>query len=168
MAGALLALGAGFELERYLRPNSPSKSLGQMTEFALPDLKGKTHNIKEWNGSLILLNFWATWCPPCREEIPLLITLQQRYGARGLQVIGIAIDRIEAVSQYRQSMGIGYPILLGGYGAGDILAQYGNSKGVLPYNVIITSQGKVISQKFGAYTSSELEPLIQSLLPKSP
>ena len=167
LGAALVAVFAGYELGQFWRLPEPAKPLAQMTEFALPDLEGKSHNIKEWRGNLILLNFWATWCPPCHEEMPLLTAMQDRYGSQGLQIIGVAIDRAEAVNEYRRTMRINYPILLGGYDAGDILAQYGNTKGALPYSVFITPQGQVAARKFGAYTSGELESLIQSFLPKS-
>jgi thiol-disulfide isomerase/thioredoxin len=167
LGAALVAVFAGYELGQLWRLPEPAKPLAQMTEFVLPDLEGKSHNIKEWRGNLILLNFWATWCPPCREEMPLLTAMQERYGSQGLQIIGVAIDRAEAVNEYRRTMRINYPSLLGGYDAGDILAQYGNTKGALPYSVFITPQGQVAARKFGAYTSGELESLIQSFLPKS-
>lgn len=167
LSAALLAVFAGYTLGQLWRLPGPATPPGRMTEFVLPDLDGKSHNIKEWAGRLILLNFWATWCPPCREEMPLLTAMQERYGAQGLQIIGVAIDRGEAVEEYRRTVRINYPILLGGYDAGGILAQYGNSKGALPYSVIITPEGRVAAHKLGAYTRNELESLIQSFLPKS-
>jgi len=168
LGAALIAMLAGYGLGQFLwMPSEAKPPLGQMTEFVLPDLEGKPHNIKEWGGNLILLNFWATWCPPCREEIPFLITMQQRYGTQGLKVIGVAIDRAEAVDQYRRSQGINYPILLGGYDAVSLLTQYGNSKQALPYSVIITPQREVVARKLGVYAPDELESLIRSFLPKS-
>ncbi len=85
-----------------------------MINFTLPELDGKKHSLEEWRGKVIVLNFWATWCPPCREEIPLLIALQKERAAEGLQVVSVAIDNKTAVMLYRQSAGINYPVLMGG------------------------------------------------------
>jgi thiol-disulfide isomerase/thioredoxin len=111
-----------------------------------------------------VLNFWATWCPPCREEIPLLIALQKKRAAEGLQVVSVAIDNETAVRPYRQSAGINYPVLMGGDEALDLVARYGNSMGALPFTVIIDRGGAIAARKLGAFTRNELESLVEPLL----
>ncbi|MGD8429861.1 MAG: TlpA disulfide reductase family protein, partial [Ectothiorhodospiraceae bacterium] len=77
--------------------------------FALPDMNGERHSIAEWDGRVIVLNFWATWCAPCREEMPLLVDLQDKYGDQGLQIVGVALDRPDAVKAFADKMGLNYP-----------------------------------------------------------
>ena len=152
---AIVAVAAGFGLYIYTQPSPDSTSntvtkktiksltvLGQKrAEFTLPDLEGKQHSIGEWDGKVILLNFWATWCPPCRREIPAFIELQDTYGKQGFQVIGVAIDEKDAVVDYKDGMGVNYPILLGDNGALNISQAYGNRYGQLPYSLIIDRKG---------------------------
>lgn len=145
-----IAGSSGFALQRYL--NHKQVSVQTVTnpaiglhrpEFAAPDLNGEYRNIKEWDGKLILLNFWATWCPPCLKEIPEFIELQETYGDQGFQIIGLAIDDEEAVRQYVEKIGMNYPSLVV-EGDGVMLAKrYGNGIGALPYSVIINREGEI-------------------------
>ncbi len=133
--------------------------------FSLPDMAGNKHNLNEWRGQVIVLNFWATWCPPCREEIPMFIALHEDYKDKGLSIIGVAIDQRDAVGDYRDTLHISYPILIDEGGTMPIIMhQYGNFAGVLPYSVIIDRDGKIQNRKLGAYTREELEPMIKNLL----
>jgi thiol-disulfide isomerase/thioredoxin len=133
-------------------------------EFVLRDLAGKTHRLADWRGKVVLLNFWATWCPPCRREIPLFIELQQKHEKAGLQIVGIAVDNPEAVARYWQEMHMNYPVLLADNNAFDLMTAYGNPEGALPYSVVIAPDGKVVAAKLGAYESAELEMLLNPLL----
>jgi len=96
---AVLALGAGILARGLL---SPAEQISPMTlpDFNLPDVQGNQHNISEWHGKILIINFWATWCSPCRKEIPEFMALQEQYAAYGLQFIGIAIDDQEPVEEY--------------------------------------------------------------------
>ena len=133
-------------------------------EFQMADLEGKLHNINEWDGKVILLNFWATWCPPCRKEIPAFIELQEKYGPSGFQVIGVAIDQPDLVEEFSDSMGVNYPLLVGEDDAIDIGIEYGNRMNVLPYSVIINHEGMIRFIKKGEVTRDEVEELIKPLL----
>ena len=160
-AGAL-----GFAAHYWLRADSVFVPPAT-TEFALRDLAGKTHSLADYHGKLVLLNFWATWCPPCREEIPLFIDLQKRYQKQGLQVVGISIDNPEAVARYWQEMRINYPLLLADESTYALMAAYGNRSGGLPYSVLIGADGQVVGTKLGAYRNKELESVVKSLIPGS-
>jgi thiol-disulfide isomerase/thioredoxin len=138
---------------------------GEMINFTLPDLDGKKQSLNSWRGKVIVLNFWATWCPPCREEIPLFVELQKKHPADDLQIIGVAIDNKTAVMLYRQSAGINYPILMGNDDTMDLAAQYGNRMASLPYSVIIDRSGSIAVRKLGAFSKLELNSLIEPLLP---
>ena len=165
---AVLALVGGYWIAQSMRPAEQVTTLtyggGELVDFTLPDLEGKKRSLHEWRGKVIVLNFWATWCPPCREEIPLLVNLQKTQAASGLQVISVAIDNKTAVMLYRQSAGINYPILMGGDDAFDLVARYGNRMGSLPFTVIIDRSGAIAVRKLGAFTKNELESLVEPLI----
>jgi thiol-disulfide isomerase/thioredoxin len=167
---AILALVGGYWLAQSMRPpetapmNTSSYGGGEMIDFSLPDLDGKIRTLGEWRGNVIVLNFWATWCPPCREEIPLFIALQKKHAADGLQVIGVAIDNKTSVMDYRQSAGINYTLLVGNDDAMDLAAKYGDRMISLPYSVIISRSGTIAVRKLGAFEEAELDSRIEPLL----
>lgn len=132
--------------------------------FSLPDPQGKTRDISEWDGKLIVLNFWATWCGPCREEMPLFAQLQEKYLGRNVQFIGVAIDNREAVSKFQTQTPVNYPLLVGDFDAIDLARDYGNSVGALPYTVIIDQQQRVRHTHLGAIEIDTLEALLEALL----
>jgi thiol-disulfide isomerase/thioredoxin len=169
---AILALAGGYWTAQSLRPADPVRATtptyggGTLIDFSLPDLDGKTHSLSEWRGKVIVLNFWATWCPPCREEIPLFIALQKRHGSDGIQLVGVATsDNKDSVAAYRQSAGMNYPILTGDDDAMDVMARYGNRQGSIPFTVIIDRQGNIVARKLGAFDPAELMRVIGPLLP---
>ncbi|HYY16480.1 MAG TPA: TlpA disulfide reductase family protein, partial [Gammaproteobacteria bacterium] len=116
----------------------------------------------EWDGKVVIINFWATWCPPCRKEIPMLIGLQEHYGRIGVQLIGIALDEPSSVQAYSKAMGINYPVLIGD--SGTIINSYGNNLGALPYTVIIGRDSKIALVKLGELSREETEKVIHTLL----
>jgi thiol-disulfide isomerase/thioredoxin len=146
----IIASSGGYALQKYLNrnhhqaqtENNPAIGL-QRPEFAAMDMGGQLRNIKEWDGKLILLNFWATWCPPCLKEIPDFIELQKAYGGQGFQVIGIAIDDEDAVRKYTSEVGMNYPTMVVESEGVGLARRYGNGVGVLPYSVIINRDGEI-------------------------
>ena len=111
-----------------------------------------------------MVNFWATWCAPCREEIPGFVRLQKRYGQRGLQFVGIAIDQPDKVADFAREFGINYPLLMGGLETMELLRQAGNRAGVLPYTLVIDREGRVVSREPGGLKEARLDGLITPLL----
>ena len=134
----------------------------QWVSFSLPDLDGNKLSPENWKGKVILINFWATWCPPCREEIPLFIELQKKYQAKGFQMVGIALDRAKAVKTYAKEIGINYPILVADTEGMDVMLNYGGR--ALPFSVLITRDQLIHSRKLGVFKKEELDPLITKLL----
>ena len=132
--------------------------------FSLPDMQGVVRHAKEWDGQVLVLNFWATWCPPCRKEMPDFIAMQELYGAQGLQFVGVALDELEKVETFIDTMGVEYPILLGGEKALDVSNRYGNTYGALPYTVLIDREGMIVSTFRGEVSRPEIEKTIKTLL----
>jgi len=130
-------------------------------DLALPDIDGAPHRLSEWDGKLVLVNFWATWCEPCREEMPLLDRLRGRYAQDGLEVIGIAIDDAGAVREYLEHNPVRYPILIGGEEAANPSLVFGDTRSVLPYSVLIGRDGKLIAQRAGSFSASGLADWIK-------
>ena len=133
-------------------------------EFSLPDLAGAQHNSHEWDGKVVILNFWATWCPPCRKETPMFVELQEQYSATGLQFVGIAIDSADKVQDFIDTYGISYPMLIGDDPAIEIAKAYGDRYGALPYTVVIDRHGQIQFVQRGEMTREMVEASIKPLL----
>lgn len=159
----LLALTGGLILRFYLFP-APSAEASPLPEFALPDLSGQTHSIKEWRNKILVINFWATWCPSCREEMPDLVALQERSAAQGVQVIGIAIEDKESVEEYLHSIKINYPTLIAGDDGMALSAQLGNLAEAIPFTAIVDRQGTIRHRHLGKFSKPDLEKIIESMV----
>jgi peroxiredoxin len=133
-------------------------------EFSLPDIEGSLHNSHEWDGKVVVLNFWATWCPPCRSETPMFVDMQEQYGATGLQFVGVAIDSADKVQDFMDTYGINYPMLIGENDAIEIAKEYGNRYGALPYTVVINRRGQIQFVQRGEMKRPVLEKAINQLL----
>lgn len=130
----------------------------------LPDLTGHTRQISEWRGKIVLVNFWATWCAPCREEIPMLIALREKYSSNGLEIVGIAVDSVSNVVEYASKYGITYPVLIADAGGIDVMRKLGNAAGALPYTVVLDRSGVIVSRKLGILRRSEVEHQIKEMI----
>ena len=128
------------------------------------DLSGTVRTLGEWNGKILVCNFWATWCPPCVEEVPLLARTRGRYVDKGVEVVGIAIDSAKNVAKFLRSMNVEYPQLIGGADGLDLLRKLGNKAGGLPFTVILDRSGSVAETKLGAYKGPELESTLLRLI----
>jgi thiol-disulfide isomerase/thioredoxin len=111
-----------------------------------------------------VLNFWATWCAPCREEIPLLVSARQKYGPAGVEIVGIAIDNVAKVGEFAATFRISYPVLLAEADGLDLMRQLGNTGGGLPYTVIADRDGRPVHRKLGALKETELDGFLGPLV----
>lgn len=127
-------------------------------------LDGKAQSFEPWRGKVLVVNFWATWCGPCREEIPEFIKFQANFGAKGVQFVGIAVDTPERVSIYAKEMGINYPLLVGGVDTMDRARELGDRAGVLPFSLIIDRTGRVVATVVGVLKPDRLEKTLLPLI----
>lgn len=164
VAAAAAAGGAAYYLWSQDGPGAPGAVAERIYAVRLHDLKGAPQALEQWRGRVLVVNFWATWCAPCREEIPGFVRLQARHGARGLQFVGIAIDEPGKVAEFAREFQINYPLLLGGLETLELLRQAGNRAGVLPYTLVLDRGGRVVSREPGGLKEARLEGLIEPLL----
>ena len=172
----LVAGAAGFGLQRYLQephrdlapviPKAVNNNVIGTTRpaFELVDLDAQVRNIDEWNGKVILVNFWATWCPPCKKEMPAFIELQEEYAAQGLQIIGIALDDEESVRDFADTLGVNYPIMAAEYEGLTLSREYGNHIGALPFSVFVDRNGTISLTQAGELSRQQIIDIIQPLL----
>lgn len=159
---AISALFAGYLFNRSAGGNAAD--IGPLMKASIPDLEGRRRSLGEWEGQVLVVNFWATWCPPCLKEIPDFIRIQEKLGPRGVQFIGIAADQAEKVRDFAAKYKINYPVLLGDMDVIEIASRAGNQAGGLPFTVIIDRQGKWVHSESGALDEQKLSEMIRPLL----
>ena len=131
---------------------------------SLPDLQGQAQSVAQWKGQVLVVNFWATWCPPCLKEIPEFIRMQEHLRPHGVQFVGIAIDDPAKVAAFAGRMGINYPVLMAETEGISLARQAGNRLGGLPFAVIIDRQGRTSKVELGVLNEQKLLPILQGLL----
>ncbi|MEX0607065.1 MAG: TlpA disulfide reductase family protein [Halofilum sp. (in: g-proteobacteria)] len=176
VAAALAGLAAGLAVNLWLQqaPETPATTPAGEPEqevigeprpgFTLPAPDGSERSIGEFDGDVVLINFWATWCAPCVREVPALVETQAALGERGLQVVGVALDDAEPVREFAAEHDINYPLMVGGRDAFDIGSDYGNARGVLPYTVLVDRDGVIRETHLGALTHAQMIELVEPFL----
>jgi thiol-disulfide isomerase/thioredoxin len=142
---------------------SPTRIPVQLPEFVLADLAGKATPISIWKGQSLVINFWATWCAPCRREIPLLKQLQAAWSPRHFVVIGIAADFREAVQKYAAKMAINYPVLTGEQEALDVLSSFGVNEPAFPLTVFTDNRARIVTVHLGELEKTEAERILTAI-----
>lgn len=160
-----MIIGARVYLE--LDPQTPAVTTGNipsdlemLPEFTLNNVMGEPLSISEWRGKPLLINFWATWCAPCRREMPLLQTLHNEYPVTGLQILGIAIDRQADVEAFITEAGISYPILWGEADAMAVSDQFGLPGLGLPFSVLVAADGNILTVHIGEVVREQLQEIV--------
>jgi thiol-disulfide isomerase/thioredoxin len=129
-----------------LEESSPHPVIpARLPDFELKDLSGKSTSVASWSGKSLVINFWATWCAPCRREIPLLKTLATDWADRDLTIVGIAVDHPDKVREFAAQFKIGYPLLIGEQDALDVAAKFGMDSPALPFTVFTDRRGEVVA-----------------------
>ncbi len=133
-------------------------------DFTLPDLDGVLHNVAEWDGKVLAINFWATWCPPCRKEIPEFVNLQRKYADHGLQFVGVALEQPDPARRFVAEHQVNYPVLVGEMEVIQVAEAYGNRVGALPYTVLVGRDGKIAFVHAGPLSTEQAEAALSPLL----
>ena len=128
------------------------------------DLEGRPRRLLEWQGRALLCNFWATWCAPCREEVPLLVAAKQQLPANGPKIVGISIDSVDKVREFAVKYKINYQLLMADATAIGLLRRLGNSSGGLPYTVTLDRSGVLVRRHLGALKEADLRQVLEGLL----
>ncbi|MCK9489752.1 MAG: redoxin family protein [Xanthomonadales bacterium] len=161
---AVVGGSAGFLIGGWFYDNPPAPpgieqiELRQpVPEFSMPDPAGTPQALSQWRGRLVLVNYWASWCPPCIDEMPMLDAYAQRHAGRGLVIVGIAEDDHDAARQFLADNPVAYPILLGNQQFEGSSMQLGNSRNVLPFSVLIGPDGRLLARKVGVLDDDKLD-----------
>jgi thiol-disulfide isomerase/thioredoxin len=164
LAIAAAALGSGLWFGSMQRGHAGPEpaTAATLVERTFPDLQGADQRLSQWRGKVVVVNFWATWCPPCREEIPSLIDVQRRLGPNGVQIVGIAIDSADKTREYAANIGINYPVVLGGMETIDLVRALGNKAGGLPFTVILDRRGQIAQSHLGLMTTPQIEEAVRA------
>jgi thiol-disulfide isomerase/thioredoxin len=161
MAGALFyAARIPVEVQAPPPPQPTQLDVANRPAFSLPDLDGTQRQFSEWDGKHRLINFWATWCAPCRREIPLLKAFQDQHGENGFQVLGIAVDYLEQVSSYAEQTEFNYPILVGQQDAMAVAESSGIEFIGMPFTMFVASDGEYIGAYIGELHQSHLDDIV--------
>ncbi|MBI4741773.1 MAG: TlpA family protein disulfide reductase [Betaproteobacteria bacterium] len=168
---AIIALAAGV-YTGYGRSKPPFPGIPKIESGSLEHLfasrwvgvGGDEVRFAKWRGKTLVVNFWATWCPPCREEMPGFSRLQRKHEANGVQFVGIALDTAENVQEFSKSFPVDYPLLIGGSIGTDLTRKLGNLRLALPYTLVVTTDNEVRFARPGAISERELGDLLDNLL----
>ena len=171
-AVGFLAMLAGTALWLANRPPSSAPAVvalapGALMAASFRDLDGRAHSLGEFQGRVVVLNFWATWCAPCREEMPGFERLQARWGGRGVQFVGVSNEEAEKVARFARPLGITYPLWTGGDEVAEMSRRLGNERSVLPHTVVLDRSGHVVETRVGAYLEADLQKLLEQISGKS-
>jgi thiol-disulfide isomerase/thioredoxin len=148
--------GLGVGLRRFSTQDISPQAFRQLWSAQFQTPAGETLLFENLQGKPLVLNFWATWCPPCVEEMPLLERFYQENAAKGWQVVGVAIDQPSQVRRFLTQNSISYPIALGGLEGADLLKSLGNEQGALPFTLVLEAQGTIKMQKLGKLSEKEI------------
>lgn len=174
VAACALAGVAAFITGAVLRQNAPAakpptsgavskQALSGLFVIQLDDFQGQPHAFAQWKGKILVVNFWATWCAPCRDEMPYFSRIAEKYTANGVQFVGISTDPAETVSTFAERYRISYPLLIGGPGAIELSAALGNGLKGLPYTIILGRNGEPLLTRTGRLPEADLEALLERL-----
>lgn len=159
------ALGAGvwFAQARYA-PASPERSaVDALWQLSFPDPAGRPQALSQWRGQIVVLNFWASWCAPCREEMPDFVALRAQHHAQGVEFVGIAIDNAANVAEFLKKQPVNYPILVGEGAAHSLARRLGDTRGALPYTIVLDRDGNVALTHLGRLPADTLRAKLAAL-----
>ncbi|MDD1620961.1 MAG: TlpA family protein disulfide reductase [Methylococcaceae bacterium] len=161
---ALVALAAGLVVQQAMRTSVKIEDTVTPLDFSFPDTSDKAQAIGQWRGKVLVINFWATWCPPCLTEISEFIKLQAEYQGKGLQFVGIAIEDKQPVLDYLKDINVNYPVLIAGDAGIALTQQLGNVISAVPFTVVVDRAGRIVFRQPGELTPAKLREVLVPLL----
>lgn len=164
---ALLAAILGYQQGRPVKEGAaPAAAISTFSpyELVLKDLNARPQNLGQWRGKVLILNYWATWCHPCREEMPGFSRLQDKYRDNGVQFVGISIDDAPKIIEFQKETPVSYPLLIGDMTTMKNSADLGNSRQALPFTAVFDREGRLAATKLGRLSEPELERQIKELI----
>jgi thiol-disulfide isomerase/thioredoxin len=162
MAAAIA--GALYSLSRPVTAPPAADAAQRLLATSLPDLQGAPQSLSQWQGKVLVVNFWATWCPPCRDEIPGFLRLHGKYRDRDVEFVGIGIDSADNMRRYAGETGIDYPLLVGTPATMELAAAFGNRSQGLPMTVVLDRAGELREVRLGLLHERELERILSEAL----
>jgi len=130
---------------------------------SLPDAAGTMQDLSQWKGKNLIVNFWATWCTPCVEEMPELSAMQSKLSSKNIQIVGVGIDSAENIRDFSSKYKISYPLYVAGMNGAELARKMGNTNGGVPYTILISKDGKIRKQYFGKLKFNELNEDLNSV-----
>jgi thiol-disulfide isomerase/thioredoxin len=171
LALSAIVLLAGYAGYRVGAPgnkgDAPVTQTLSIFDVKLNDLQGQPQDLGQWRGKVLVVNYWATWCQPCREEMPGFSRLQDKYRDKGIQFIGISIDDAAKIVEFQKETPVTYPLFIGDIGIMKNSADLGNTRQALPFTAVFDRQGKLAMTKLGRLSEKELEPELLELASRS-
>jgi len=164
LVAAVAGLGGYYFRHASLSSPASDAAAQKLMLASLTDLNGKVRALSQWQGKTLVVNYWATWCSPCREEVPALKKIRAKNASNGVEVVGIALDNVVKVREYAAELSIDYPLLIAGAETLSLSKELGNRAGVLPYTVVLDRSGKVAYTHAGAMTEAALAAVLAPLL----
>ena len=166
VGGLAAAAGYGAHLFRIgVFGGASSPALGRkILESGVTGLDGAPASLMAYRGRILVVNYWATWCAPCREEIPLFVRLQREYAAKNVQFVGISIDQADKVREFAKEFKVDYPLVVGGMDAMDLSREAGNKAGVLPYTVVMDPEDRIVAHLVGGTSEERMRATLKPLL----
>jgi peroxiredoxin len=163
LVGAAALVAGAFVARDVVAPNADGDA-APLLAVSLPDIEGRPQRLDQWRGKVLVVNFWATWCVPCRDEMRDFIRTQKSTGDKGLQFVGIAIDNADKVQQFAKEIDLNYPALIGGMEAMQLSHSVGNELMALPFTIIVSRDGKIAHTQLGPLKQAQLDSIVAKLL----
>lgn len=164
VAIAFGGLGAWVASRRHSLDRADTDAIELMLAFTLPDAAGQPFALSALRGAPMVVNFWATWCPPCVEEMPELSELHGEFAPRGVRIVGIGIDSAVNIRQFSEKTPVSYPLLVAGNGGLELVRRFGNNAGALPYTLVLDRGGRVVWRTLGRFQNAALRSAILQTL----
>lgn len=164
LAFAFGGLGAWVAARRYAIGDADSAAVAQMHALTLPDAAGEPIALAALRGQPTLVNFWATWCPPCIEEMPELSAFDGEFRGRGLRIVGIGIDSASNIAQFSRKTPMSYPLLVAGTSGLELVRRFGNTAGALPFTVVLDRNGRIAWRMLGRFQTAALREAVLRVL----